>query len=237
MNTDIRLLASFPNHPKTIKLTRRLGPQGPLSFIYLLIHVAQHKPSGRLEGMDVDDIEIAAAWTGGKGEFVAALLDIGFLDEDGSCYVIHDWLEHNPYAAHAPERSAKAKRAAEARWTKEDANRCSEQSSKHNQAMPVASHSNAPSPNPNPNPVPKPAPELEHFDEKKSVEKEAEVIREKVPCASCKKLVLTEIASNTGGFCFDCSTAKIHKCLRCGRATGKKLLDENGTCVSCRRNQ
>lgn len=165
MNTDIRLSVTFPTHPKTVKLGKKLGPQGPLSLIYLFLFAAQHRPDGVLSGMDDEDISIAAQWPKEPKHFVDNLLAVRFIKKENGVYFINDWNVHNPYAVHAPERSEKAKKAAEKRWGKADAKTCNEQCSEHNQAMPLASisnaqseSSNAPSPAPSPNPFPSPNP-------------------------------------------------------------------------------
>jgi hypothetical protein len=155
VNTDIRISISFPSHPKTVKLAKKLGPQGPLSLIYLWIFAAQNKPNGQLTGMDIDDICIAAQWPKESKTFIDALTSVKFISCENSTYTLHDWKDHNPYAVHSTERSEKAKKAAAARWGGSDAQKCPE----HNQALPLASSSNAPSPAPipSPNPNPKPA--------------------------------------------------------------------------------
>ena len=154
MNTDIRVSVSFPSHPKTVKLTKKLGPQGPLSFIYLLIFAGQNKPTGRLEGMDEEDIAIAAQWPKDPKTFVDALVSVKYLERENRTLIIHDWKDHNPYAVHSPQRIEKAKKAAQARWGNQQAKECPE----HNQALPLALDSNAPSPAPIPSPTPDPIP-------------------------------------------------------------------------------
>ena len=156
MNADIRLKVTFPNHHKIKKLYRRLGPQGPLSLIYLWLYVAENKPNGVLSGMDEEDIELAAQWNGDAGVMLVALLDLCLLHKQADAYSVHDWKDNNPYAFHAPIRSERAKKGAEARWKKHAQNQDVNASS-----MPVASTSNAPSPSPSPSPKEKPLSEFE----------------------------------------------------------------------------
>lgn len=165
MNTDIRVLTTFPHHHKTKKLRRKLGPEGVCALIFLWLFAAENRPDGVLSGMDEDDICIAAQWDGDAQSMLGALLEVGFLELVEGAYVIHDWLVNNPWAASAPARKAKAEHAAKARWEKRnaisnnidarsmemDAASTNEQCSK----MPVADFSNAPSPNPSPSPIPK----------------------------------------------------------------------------------
>lgn len=114
--SDFRLRVSFFVHHKTVKLTRRLGVAGGWSFLQLLAFAAQNRPKGRLEGMDAEDIEIAAGWNGESGRMVAELLEVGFLEDVAGVLAIHDWREHNPFAAHSEERSLLAKRSVMVRW-------------------------------------------------------------------------------------------------------------------------
>ena len=110
MTADVRISVGLPAHPKTKKLIRKLGYEGAWRLVCLFIWVAQNKPDGNLTGMQEDDIELAVDWSGEEGAFVAALVSVGYLDgsnEDG--FFIHDWREHNPWAADADVRSEKAK--------------------------------------------------------------------------------------------------------------------------------
>jgi hypothetical protein len=154
MNIDIRLQVSFRDHPKRTKLERRLGPAGPLAFIDLLLAVAQSKPDGSLRGWSDEDIAIAARWNGKPEEFVSTLAELRFLDrQDDGSYSIHDWTEHNGYAAGAQERSERARAAARARWDRRtqnsetsigNAESCYPHCYPHSSALPNHAGSNAP---------------------------------------------------------------------------------------------
>ena len=154
MNIDIRLQVSFRDHPKRIKLERRLGPAGPLALIDLWLAVAQCKPDGCLRGWSDEDIAIAAKWPQAAAMFVSTLVELHFLDsnEDGS-FSIHDWNQHNGYAAGAPERSERARAAARARWDRVtenpkvsgcNADSCYPHCCQHAPAMAMHADSNAP---------------------------------------------------------------------------------------------
>ena len=117
--TDARLSVGFPHHPKTQKLYRRLGAAGPWHFTVLILWCAQNKPDGDLEGMDDEDIEIAAAYPGETGELVSALVDIGFMKGAPTLRRINDWKAHQPWAATHDQRRKAAKIAVNARWEKE----------------------------------------------------------------------------------------------------------------------
>lgn len=120
MNKDIRLSIGFLDHPKTIKLKRKLGPDGMESLIRLWFFCAQYKPSGELNGLEAEDVEIAAKWNGEPGLFLETILALRFLDECDGYYSLHDWREHNGFAAYANERSEQARNAASAKWKRSE---------------------------------------------------------------------------------------------------------------------
>lgn len=109
---DARVNTSLPSHPKTKKLARRLGPSGPLGCIYLFLWAAANRSDGDLTGMTDEDIELAVDWQGEEGQFVGTMVDVGFIDGQEKARVIHDWAEHNPWAAGAEARSERSKWAA-----------------------------------------------------------------------------------------------------------------------------
>lgn len=109
MNTDIRLNIEFWDHPKTVKLERRLGIQGVKCLQMLWFWVAKNVPDGDLSHMDAEDIEIAARWDGDQGVFFETLTSLRWIDLDGEKKCLHDWEEHNPWAAEAESRSRKAR--------------------------------------------------------------------------------------------------------------------------------
>jgi hypothetical protein len=105
-------------------------------------------------GWSDEDIAIAARWDGEPEEFVSTLAELHFLDrdEDGS-HSIHDWTQHNGYAAGAPERSERARAAARARWDRQalnskipdsNAESCYPHCCPHSSALPNHAGSNAP---------------------------------------------------------------------------------------------
>jgi hypothetical protein len=109
MATDARIAVGLPQHPKTKKLIKRLGQSSAWSLVCLILWAASNRSDGNLSGMSIEDIELAADWSGDDGAFVGALVDVRFLDEQDGGFVLHDWIEHNPWAAGADMRSAKAR--------------------------------------------------------------------------------------------------------------------------------
>ncbi len=148
--TDIRLELSFRSHPKTKKLVRRLGSDGALSLVWLWMFAAESRPDGDLSGMDAEEISLAACWDGEPRQFVSTLVECRFLEGQDGAYSIHDWQEHQPWAAHAGERSERARKAAQARWGSKE--NLPEACGEHASRMRDASFSNAPSPSPTPIP-------------------------------------------------------------------------------------
>ena len=113
---DIRVNVDFFQHPKTIKLQRRLGLGGVTALLQLWMWAAKNRPDGELRDMDEEDIEIAAGWRSDLTSdpdrdrgFAATLADLRWLDiqQKGSrtIYSLHDWAEHNPWAAETTTRS------------------------------------------------------------------------------------------------------------------------------------
>jgi len=109
MNTDIRLSIEFWDHPKSVKLERRLGIKAVKCLQLLWCWVAKNTPSGDLSHLDNEDIEIAARWDGEQGAFATALCDLRWIDVDENGRRLHEWGIHNPWAAEADIRSQKAR--------------------------------------------------------------------------------------------------------------------------------
>jgi hypothetical protein len=105
MNSDIRISVDFWQHPKTVKLERSLGLEAVKALTILWMWCARNRPDGDLTGLDVEDIEIAADWRGEAGALFKAMLALRWIDEVDGQYRIHDWHEHNSWAAEADERS------------------------------------------------------------------------------------------------------------------------------------
>jgi hypothetical protein len=116
MADDARFSTALASHPKTRKLHRRLGAEGCWSLVCLFLWVANNRWEGKLSGMSDEDIELAADWPGESGALVQTLREVGFLDGEPGNYSVHDWAEHNPWAANRGQRVQMARRAAAARW-------------------------------------------------------------------------------------------------------------------------
>lgn len=159
---DIRINLNYHRHPKIRKLKNRLGLEGVVSHQELLCYTAEYRSKGILYDMSTEDICLSSYWEGDVEEFINTLVELKLLDMRSSgIYEIHDWEEHNGWAFHKEERTAKAKKAAQARWSaKDDIKQCP----KHGLELPIDDYSNAPTPNPIPSPNPKPLVIIEKFD-------------------------------------------------------------------------
>jgi hypothetical protein len=82
------------------------------------MYVAQYRPDGNLCDMTLADIEMVSEWPGEPGKFISALIEVKLIDQVNGIYSIHDWVEHNPWAASAPQRKLAAQNAANAKWKK-----------------------------------------------------------------------------------------------------------------------
>jgi len=143
MTDDVRLSVGLRRHRKTKRLKRILGADGCWSLVCLFMWVGEERWTGDLSGLSDIDLEEESDWEGEPGRFVATLIDVGFMDGDEFDRSIHDWEEHNPYAAGKGARIERGKRGADARWNK------------HASSMLLASPSNAQGQCP---PAPAPAP-------------------------------------------------------------------------------
>ena len=93
---DLRIAIGWSRHPKTRRLKKKVGPQGPLSLVALWEFAAIQCPEdGVLRGMSPEEIEEAAEWDGETGAFHAAIVEIRWMEPDGVS--LHDWKEEQPY--------------------------------------------------------------------------------------------------------------------------------------------
>ena len=105
---DIRLDVGFFQHPKTIKLERRLGLEGIKALLQLWMWAAKERPEGLLSNMDDEDIEIAAGWTA-DGPLVSVLIELRWIDRTDEGLILHDWADHNSWVAASVDRGDRAR--------------------------------------------------------------------------------------------------------------------------------
>ena len=155
MAKDFRIAVGFLDHWKTVKLKRILGFDGIESLLRLWEFAAQFHTKGILEGMDVDEIEIAAKWGGARGTFVDTLWDnrIRFIDKIGENYCLHDWEEHQGFIFYSQERQKQAKKAIAKRYAgKQDSTDSSTDGILTVEKIATDSTTPLPSPSPSPSP-------------------------------------------------------------------------------------
>lgn len=160
MADDVRIATGLRNHRKTKRLRRLLGADACWSLVCLFLWAGEERWTGDLSGLTDADIEEEAGWEGEPGALVAALVEVGFVSGDAGRRAIHDWQEHNPYAASKGSRIARGKKGAAARWSKADGDASSMQQACSEHATSNASGINkqcppapAPAPTPTNNPV------------------------------------------------------------------------------------
>lgn len=106
VSSFIKVDASYPTHPKTLRLRRLLGAGAEWLPIRLWLWCADHVPDGRLQP---GDVELACDWSGEDGKLEAALRSVGFLDADGS---LHGWMERSGAVLASIEAKRQRDRAA-----------------------------------------------------------------------------------------------------------------------------
>ncbi len=126
MNADIRINISFRGHRKRKKLKALLGYDATGNLLDLWIGAAIARPDGVLVGWDRTDIGIESGMDSATdseiNRYIEALISVGFLEQnDDGTYLLHDWIDHNPYASSSNERSEKAIFSNLKRWHPEEA--------------------------------------------------------------------------------------------------------------------
>ncbi len=84
-------------HPKLLRLVRQLGiPKAEAvgHLHYLWWWALDFAQDGRLDGLEATELAAAAEWDGDPEQFLAAMIAVRFIDQDGETLVIHDWDEY-----------------------------------------------------------------------------------------------------------------------------------------------
>lgn len=113
----IRTDSDFPNHPKTLRLERILGPGRGGHLVYLWMWASLYRRDGALDGMTDEDIEAVVRWSGTPGAFMTAATHCGFIDGEVERRRIHGWKEKNRHFAELDRRQQDAIRARRHRST------------------------------------------------------------------------------------------------------------------------
>jgi hypothetical protein len=155
VSSDARIATGLPAHPKLKKLRKRLGKDACWSLVCLFLWAADDRWDGDLTGLSDEDIELAAEWEGEPAVFVKTLAEVGFLEGSQGTFIIHDWKEHNPYAAARGSRVANARKAAAERWSRRESHgEMQSACDPHAESMHDIQKGSAPNPTqPNPDPT------------------------------------------------------------------------------------
>lgn len=94
----IELHDSAREHPKVLKLAKRLGitrVQALGHVISLWCWTLRMAADGDLRSFDSEDLELAADWDGTAGHFVEAALAVRLLDKGRYGFIVHDWDDYS----------------------------------------------------------------------------------------------------------------------------------------------
>jgi hypothetical protein len=104
-----------------------------------------------MNGMALDDLEVAAGWTGERGLFTSYAVRMRWVDEDKEGHLsIHDWNEHQRWVYFSENRVEAARIGAESRW--KNKRKQQHNATRMRPAMRLDAMGNAPSPSPSPSP-------------------------------------------------------------------------------------
>lgn len=114
---EINLDLDYFEHPKTIRLMGRLGKGAAELPLRLWVYTGKfHAKDGVLTGYSVSDIEAVVKWWGKRGECVAAMVGVKFLDQlPGGTYAVHNWTQR---AGHIYAFKEAGKALSKKRWVK-----------------------------------------------------------------------------------------------------------------------
>lgn len=94
----MRVEPETPDHPKFVRLKRRIGDLAMECLIRVWAHCQNSQRGGTWRGVDAEYLECVARWTGPAGELYAALKESGWVEEARNALVIHDWDRMNARA-------------------------------------------------------------------------------------------------------------------------------------------
>lgn len=84
------------NHPKLFEFSKLIGQDRVVltgHLLWLWWWCMDYAPDGDLTKFNHHQIALAAGWEGDPSKFVDALINSGFVDENGEKRFIHDWLD------------------------------------------------------------------------------------------------------------------------------------------------
>lgn len=107
MGFEIPLDNDFPEHPKTLDLKSRIGPQGDIFPIRLWCWASKYARNGTIR-VNPRALEKALQWNGTKGRLHKALVASHFIEKDGK--TISDWKSRTGRAIQMYEKKKERQR-------------------------------------------------------------------------------------------------------------------------------
>jgi hypothetical protein len=94
----MRVEPELLDHPKFLKLEKRVG-EGALKALHRLWgHCQGSQRGGRWMNADCEYVEIVCRWQGEPGKLFEAMVEVGFIEKLAKTLVIHDWDAMNSKA-------------------------------------------------------------------------------------------------------------------------------------------
>ena len=104
LNLDL----DFSDHPKFEKIESILGNGASILVIRLWAYSGKYSAEhGTLYTISAEKIENKIGWWGDRGDCIAAMLSIGFIEQDDQGFKIHDWQVHQGHIWKIKERNQK----------------------------------------------------------------------------------------------------------------------------------
>jgi len=111
MSLFVRVDCTYWTNRKTIRLKAMLGEDSIWLPIRLWCYAAQNQNDGDFSDYDPRELAMLLGYSGDATRMLEALHEAGFMDGRQ----VHDWAQYNGYHA---AFAARAKKAADARWSK-----------------------------------------------------------------------------------------------------------------------
>lgn len=91
----MRVEPELPDHPKYLRLKRRVGDFALEALIRLWAHCQQNQRGELWRGVDEEYLELIAKWEEQPGLLFRSLLETGWIEQSADGILIHDWEEMN----------------------------------------------------------------------------------------------------------------------------------------------
>lgn len=91
----MRVEPELPDHPKYLRLKRRVGDFALEALVRLWAHCQQNQRGELWRGVDAEYLELIAKWEEQPGLLFRSLLETGWIEQSAEGILIHDWEEMN----------------------------------------------------------------------------------------------------------------------------------------------